>query len=87
MTHSDPTQNEFANKLNTGTDASFGSFKDATDGELTAHLQVNQYDQFQLTDAVRPAMDLKIKPSQGYRHDVYIDEESNAKVPVIMAAA
>ena len=32
-------------------------------------------------------MDLKIKPSQGYRHDTYIDEESHAKVPVIMAAA
>ena len=32
-------------------------------------------------------MDLKIKPTQGYRHDVYVDEESKAKVPVIMAAA
>ena len=32
-------------------------------------------------------MDLKIKPVQGYRHDVYVDEESKSKVPVIMAAA
>jgi len=86
MTHPDPSHDEFANKLGNG-NTSFGSFEAASEGELAAHLQVNQYDQFQLTDAVRPAMDLKIKPSQGYRHDTYIDEESNAKVPVIMAAA
>lgn len=65
----------------------FNSFESATDEQLSAHLQVNQYDAFELTDAVRPAMDLKIKPAQGYRHEVYIDEESKAKVPVIMAAA
>jgi hypothetical protein len=63
------------------------SFESATDEQLSAHLLINQYDSFQLTDAVRPAMDLKVKPSQGYRHDVYIDVESKAKVPVIMAAA
>lgn len=63
------------------------SFDSVTDEQLAAHLQINQYDEFQLTDAVRPAMDLKIKPCQGYRHDTYIDEESGAKVPVIMAAA
>lgn len=68
-------------------DQKFESFESATDEQLSRHLQVNQYDSFQLTDAVRPAMDLKIKPSEGYRHDVYIDEESKAKVPVIMAAA
>ena len=86
MTHPDPIHDEFADKLGNET-TPFGSFEAASEGELAAHLQVNQYDQFQLTDAVRPAMDLKIKPSQGYRHDTYIDEESNAKVPVIMAAA
>jgi hypothetical protein len=68
-------------------DPNFSSFEDATEEQLSAHLQVNQYDSFKLTDAVRPAMDLKIKPSQGYRHDVYVDEETNAKVPVAMAAA
>jgi hypothetical protein len=65
----------------------FGSFNSATGDQIDAHLQVNQYDQFELTEAVRPAMDLKIRPSQGYRHDTYVDEETNAKVPVIMAAA
>ena len=41
------------------------SFDQATDAEMAAHLQMDQYDSFQLTDAIRPAMDLKIKPSQG----------------------
>ena len=63
------------------------SFESVSDEQLAAHLQVNQYDSFQLTEAVRPAMDLKIKPCEGYRHDVYVDEESKAKVPVVMAAA
>ncbi len=63
------------------------SFEAVTDSQLAAHLQVNQYDSFQLTDAVRPSMDLKIKPVQGYRHDLYVDEETRSKVPVVMAAA
>ncbi len=63
------------------------SFEAVSESELAAHLEVDTYDSFRLTDAVRPALDLKVKPSQGYRHDVYIDEDSNSKVPVIMAAA
>ena len=63
------------------------SFELANDDDLAAHLKIAQYGQFQLTDAVRPAFDLKIKPCQGYRHDVYVDEESGSSVPVIMASA
>lgn len=63
------------------------SFESISDADLADHLRVKQYDSFELTDAIRPALDLKIKPSQGYRHDVYIDEESGSKVPVVMAAA
>lgn len=62
------------------------SFESASDDQLAAHLQVDRYDDFQLTRAVRPAIDLKVKPVQGYRHDVYRDGESGSKVPVIMAA-
>ncbi len=54
---------------------------------LEQHLQIDTYGSFQLTDAVRPSIDLKIQPVQGYRHDVYHDEESGTDVPVIMAAA
>ncbi|MEM9409854.1 MAG: hypothetical protein AAGA30_02000 [Planctomycetota bacterium] len=63
------------------------SFTNINQEKLAKHLEVDQYDEFQLTDAVRPAIDLKITPTQGYRHDVYIDEETGAQVPVIMASA
>ncbi|MEC8781835.1 MAG: hypothetical protein VXY07_03340 [Planctomycetota bacterium] len=70
-THADPTS----------------SFDQLTDDQLEAHLGINQYGQFQLTDAVRPSYDLKVHPKQGYRHDLYIDEENNSRVPVLMASA
>lgn len=63
------------------------SLNSATESQLAAHLEVNRYDGFQLSDAVRPGMDLTIKPCQGYRHDTYYDEETKAKIPVVMAAA
>ncbi len=63
------------------------SFDHLTDDEIEAHLGVSSYGAFELTDAVRPSYDLKVRPSQGYRHDLYVDEESQSKVPVIMAAA
>lgn len=63
------------------------SFKQLSDAELASHLKVDKYDQFQLTEAVRPAYDLKIKPTEGYRHEKYHDEESGASIPVVMAAA
>jgi hypothetical protein len=55
--------------------------------ELESHLGVAQYGDFHLTDAVRPAFDLRVVPQQGFRHDAYHDEANNTKVPVIMAAA
>lgn len=86
MTHTDPFfDNSFDHSKHSASNGK--SFKNASDAQIAAHLKVDQYDTFQLTDAVRPAIDLKIKPCQGYRHDVYIDEETKARVPVIMAAA
>lgn len=63
------------------------SFEQLSDHELEAHLGVDQYGEFRLTDAVRPSFDLQIVPTEGYRHDVYRDEENRLDVPVIMAAA
>lgn len=63
------------------------SFEHLSEEELEAHLGVVRYGSFQLTDAVRPSYDLQVVPQQGYRYDVYHDDESNAKVPVLMAAA
>ena len=63
------------------------SFERLSEEELEAHLGVQRYGRFKLTDAIRPSYDLKIVPRQGYRHDFYVDEESKTKVPVLMAAA
>ncbi|MDG1874426.1 MAG: hypothetical protein P8J27_10980 [Mariniblastus sp.] len=79
--------NRFFQEVFDSKEQSASSFDAVSDDQLAAHLQVSQYDSFELTDAVRPAMDLKIKPCQGYRHDTYVDEGSKTKVPVIMAAA
>lgn len=71
---------------NSKTDAltSFGSL---TDQQLEAHLEVSSYGVFELTGAVRPSIDLKVIPKQGFRHDTYVDPTSKTKVPVVMAAA
>ncbi|MBI3464752.1 MAG: hypothetical protein HY000_17105 [Planctomycetes bacterium] len=63
------------------------SFERLTEEELDAHLGVVRYGDFVLTDAVRPSYDLQVVPCQGYRHDVYHDEESRSSVPVLMGAA
>jgi len=66
---------------------STSSFESLSEEELEAHLQVNHYGQFQLSEAVRPSFDLKVVPSAGYRHDVYHDDENRTRIPVLMASA
>lgn len=63
------------------------SFEHLSEEELEAHLGVGRYGDFVLTDAVRPSYDLQIVPRQGFRRDVYQDEETRAQIPVLMAAA
>jgi hypothetical protein len=63
------------------------SFEQLSEEELEAHLSVQRYGRFTLTDAIRPSYDLKVTPRQGYRHDFYVDEETKTKVPVLMASA
>ncbi|MBX3422877.1 MAG: hypothetical protein KF752_15090 [Pirellulaceae bacterium] len=63
------------------------AFGGLTEQQLEAHLEVCQYGVFELTDAIRPSVDLQVIPRQGFRHDMYVDPNNNAKVPVIMAAA
>lgn len=66
---------------------STSSFERLSEEELEAHLGVSRYGSFVLTGAVRPSYDLQVVPCQGYRHDVYRDEESKTSVPVLMGAA
>ncbi len=63
------------------------SFDRLSSEELEAHLGVTRYGDFMLTGAVRPSYDLQVTPCQGFRHDVYRDEENRSCVPVLMSAA
>jgi hypothetical protein len=63
------------------------SFDRLSDEELEAHLGVVRYGDFVLTGAVRPSYDLQVIPCQGFRHDIYRDEENKSSVPVLMGAA
>jgi hypothetical protein len=53
---------------------------------LSAHLQVSRYGEFQLTDAIRPSLDLQVIPAQGFRVDTYRDAKVGLEVPVLAAA-
>lgn len=79
----------FRNVLHEGmpTATSTSSFEHLTEDELEAHLGVGRYGNFSLTEAVRPSYDLQVVPQAGYRFDVYNDEETKARVPVMMASA
>jgi hypothetical protein len=63
------------------------SFEQLSEEDLEAHLGVARYGDFELTDAIRPSYDLVVKPVQGFRHDVYHDEQNKSSVPVLMGAA
>lgn len=54
--------------------------------KLTAHLRVDRYGDFLLTDAIRPALNVPVVPRQGFRVDVYRDPRSELRVPVLAAA-
>jgi hypothetical protein len=53
---------------------------------LSAHLSVNSYGDFTLTDAVRPGAGLPIRPRQGYRIEVYRDRRARLRLPMLSAA-
>jgi hypothetical protein len=64
----------------------WSSFQGVSEQQLEEHLNIARYGSFLLTDAVRPAFDLQVVPSAGWRRDVYRDQETQIDVPVIMAA-
>jgi hypothetical protein len=53
---------------------------------LAAHLRVDQYGDFRLTDAVRPAPGGPVVPRQGYRREMYRDAKAKLRVPVLAAS-
>jgi hypothetical protein len=54
--------------------------------KLAAHLRVDRYGDFRLTDAIRPSLDLQVVPRQGFRIDTYRDAKAGLAVPVLAAA-
>ena len=50
------------------------------------HLDVKRYGRFTLTEAVRPAFGVPIRPRQGYKLEVYRDRHHNIRMPMICAA-
>jgi hypothetical protein len=62
------------------------SFKGVSEAQLEEHLSIARYGSFVLTDAIRPAFDLSVVPSAGWKKNVYRDPETGIKVPVIMAS-
>ena len=55
--------------------------------ERPKQLGSKRHGDFKLTDAVRPSANAKVRPSQGFRYDKYVDEDTKIEIPVIMAAA
>ena len=48
-----------------------------TSDSLETHLQVKRYGDFTLTDAVRPSLEVPIRPREGYRMEVFRDRASH----------
>ncbi|NNJ25757.1 hypothetical protein [Alienimonas chondri] len=79
---------EFLKTRGGGADPSApSSFGGLSDEQLEKHLKVDTYGDFTLTNAVRPAFDLRVVPKAGYRHDHFVDSSTGVRVPVLMAAA
>jgi hypothetical protein len=57
-----------------------------TPDRLAAHLSVNSYGNFTLTDAVRPGTGLPVRPRQGYRTDIFRDRKARLRLPMLSAA-
>ena len=62
------------------------SFRSLTEEQLEAHMSVARYGDFTLSDAVRPSYNLEVLPRTGFRHEWYVDQDSGARIPVLMAS-
>ena len=51
---------------------------------LAAHLQIDRYGDFTLTDAIRPGAAVPVFPREGYRLEVYRD--AKFRLPMLSAA-
>jgi hypothetical protein len=54
--------------------------------QWATHFQQARYGTFLLTDAIRPAPDPLVVPRQGYRLELYRDQDSQLEIPMLAAA-
>jgi hypothetical protein len=54
--------------------------------QLAAHLRVDRYGDFRLTQAIRPSLGVPVVPREGYRRDTYRDPNARLRVPVLAAS-
>src|SRR5207249_2219834 len=54
--------------------------------QLTQHLRRDRYDDFWLTDAIRPSVHRRVTPRQGFRLETYRDTNAGLKVPALVAS-
>jgi hypothetical protein len=54
--------------------------------KLSAHLRVERYGDFWLTEAVRPGVRVPVVPREGFRVGTYRDRKAGLRVPVLAAA-
>jgi hypothetical protein len=54
--------------------------------KLPAHLRIDHYGDFWLTDAIRPSQKRHVTPREGYRLETYRDPRNSLRVPVLAAA-
>jgi hypothetical protein len=54
--------------------------------KLAAHLRIDRYGDFWLTDAVRPSPERQVLPREGFRVETYRDPRNGLCVPVVAAA-
>jgi len=54
--------------------------------DCDAHLHINRYGNFLLTEAIRPGPNLPVVPREGYRFGVYRDPRAKFRIPVLSAA-
>lgn len=64
-----------------------GGFAALSQEEIDAHLGIDRYGDFLLTDAIRPSYELEVVPQAGYRWDHYDDKATGVRIPVLIASA
>ena len=63
------------------------SFESLTEQQIEDHMRIARYGSFELSDAIRPSVDLQIIPRAGFRRDSSRDKQTGVEIPVLMAAA